>query len=409
MVEVNSESYSPFFVPLEKFTGMIKVYLSGNNTRVDTDEGSYSFCPGKTRLFINQEHFFLFDGLVGQTLRLGKYTNIARVDGQLFQSTEQCFEYLETVINARTDKEVNATIQTDSFEAKANYGYNVSVGVYDVRVGLPTNKVTNDYFVIDAMAFNDDGVIVVGDLWVIDSKQEVTFLWDGASWIPSVTLEAYVPHVTVRMSGAGLMDVSVVGATGVKWIMQDGNVYDSGVQVPSGDINRPKIVFSGTGWVKLYCDDFSIVEVDAHATPMCNSTIADFSDVTYSLILFGTPLVSGLIEDVKATSIFKLNANDLVEGDLSALSNVAYILNITNCSNISSNSSTENCSATAMQMYSNNFSQIELNNLITYNYNLANTNKTLNITDNTVPDTATIAMITEMTTNRGWTITYDQP
>ena len=42
------------------------------------------------------------------------------------------------------------------------------------------------------------------------------------------------PHVTIRMSGSGLMDFSISGATGVKWIMQDGTVYSQDNEVPSG-------------------------------------------------------------------------------------------------------------------------------------------------------------------------------
>ncbi len=224
---------------------------------------------------------------------------------------------------------------------------------------------------------------------------------------PSPTPEA--PHATIRMNATGLMDFSVSGATGVKWIMQDGTVFDQDSQVPSGDINHPKIMFSGAGWVKLYCDDFSVVQISGGSTSnRCVSNLEDFSVASYGLLINNMVNITGdvnILSDI--TYRFGATNLDKITGDISKFTNATNIVSCSGCINLTSNSSELNCSATTMNFKGCNFSQLEINNLIKYNYDLNNTNKTLNITNNSIPDTATLAMIQEMTTNRGWTIYYD--
>lgn len=220
--------------------------------------------------------------------------------------------------------------------------------------------------------------------------QIVDFLSYSALFKSNASPVPDFPHVTIRMSGAGLMDFSVSGATGVKWVMSTGEVYAQNSQVPSGDINRPKIVFSGAGWVKLYADKLGESDEYYNVRPnntreLCISNTKDFSVLSWFLQLSGTN----------------------VSGEISHLSNIRNNLQLVNCNLVTNNAFEINPTATAMYFQGCDFSQQEINNLITYNYNLNNTNKTLNITNNSIPDATTLAMITEMQTNRGWTILHD--
>lgn len=217
--------------------------------------------------------------------------------------------------------------------------------------------------------------------------QIVDFLSYSALFKSNASPAPDFPHVTIRMSGAGLMDFSISGATGVKWVMYSGEVYTQGSQVPSGNINNPKIQFSEEGWVKLYVDDFSVTQVVDNITDsLCVSNLYDFKD---------------------ATNYLRLTQCINIDGDISSLSNTLSYVRCLSMTKITCNSQFLACSANYMDFGNCDFSQLEIYNLIKYNYDLNNTNKTLNITNNSIPDAATIAMINEMQTNRGWTILHD--
>ena len=285
--------------------------------------------------------------------------------------------------------------------------------------------------------------------------QIVDFLSYSALFKSNASPVPDFPHVTIRMSGAGLMDFSASGATGVKWVMSTGEVYTQGSQVPSGDINHPKIIFNEAGWVKLYVDDFSIISMlnDNATNNLCISELIDFkncyritlanayniaghlSDVDFfDYFLTDTPLITGDLSAISFNSDFvyirilsKLitgdlsdinNSNtpffnnlylrsELITGDLSSVNISCYNIDLSECNSLTVSNSFNGISFINATFRDCDFSQLEIYNLIKYNYDLNNTNKTLNITNNSIPDAATLAMITEMQTNRGWTILHD--
>lgn len=238
--------------------------------------------------------------------------------------------------------------------------------------------------------------------------QIVDFLSYSALFKSNASPVPDFPHVTIRMSGAGLMDLSVSGATGVKWVMYTGEVYTQGSQVPSGDINRPQIQFSEAGWVKLYVDDFSVITdlfIGSVGTFIV-SRIADFAASPYINLAGGINIEGDLSESINITRVIALDRCYKVTGDVKYITATDFVSFRQN-ELITINDSTDAISANTMFLDSCNLSQLEIYNLIKYNYDLNNTNKTLNITNNSVPDATTLAMINEMTTTRGWTITHD--
>lgn len=240
--------------------------------------------------------------------------------------------------------------------------------------------------------------------------QIINFLSYSALFKSNASPVPDFPHVTIRMSGAGLMDFNVSGATGVKWVMYSGEVYTQGSQVPSGNINRPQIVFSEAGWVKLYVDDWSTVVITSNTTGgKCISTLEDFNIPADGLNINYSTNIKGDIAVLNFENLRSLIASfcSNLSGDISSLATLDVYVSLSNNDKITSNSSVSNCSANTMNFSNCDFSQLEIYNLIKYNYDLNNTNKTLNITNNSVPDATTLAMINEMTTNRGWTITHD--
>lgn len=261
--------------------------------------------------------------------------------------------------------------------------------------------------------------------------QIVDFLSYSALFKSNTSPVPDFPHVTIRMSGAGLMDFSVSGATGVKWVMYTGEVYTQDSQVPSGDINRPQIQFTEAGWVKLYVDDFNIIELRGNNTnELLSSKLRDFDNIVLYLNLNQASELTGDISELnkdivnfqtiisrKITGNITLLQNTIttfnarkaerLTGDVSGLRNITISVNMSYVTGITINKSDDACSANFMDFSYCDLSQLEIYNLIKYNYDLNNTNKTLNITNNSTPDATTLAMITEMQTNRGWTILHD--
>lgn len=370
---------------------MVRVYLSGSNTRADFDDGrKLSFCPKQTRLSVDITGVFsLTDNILKVSERLGRYADVEGLNGQTFTDTESCLLYLESVVNPPKGV-IYEDFNTSGFTAKIGYRHNVAIlDQKDLNVNYPLGAVDGDRFFIVPLVNMELDSIIVGGEYIIESKNKeiTTFTFNGANWIPiGGDVSAYQERVKIRMSGAGLMDFSVSGAAGVKWVMSTGEVYTQGSQVPSGDINRPKIVFSEAGWVKLYCDNFSTVTLRGNNNGILpyTSKLSDFNVSIFNLYLQNSPRITG---DVSVLNI--LNNITLTGANISIL----YLDNA--------------ISANQMYLDSCNLSQLEIYNLIKYNYDLNNTNKTLNITNNSIPDAATIAMINEMTTNRGWTITHD--
>lgn len=370
---------------------MVRVYLSGSNTRADFDDGrKLSFCPKQTRLSVDITGVFsLTDNILKVSERLGKYGDIEGLNGQTFTDVESCLLYLESVVNPPKGA-IYEDFNTSSFTAKTGYRHNVAIlDQKDLNVNYPLGAVDGDRFFIVPLVDMELDSIIVGGEYIIESKNKeiTTFTFNGTSWIPiGGDVATYQERVKIRMSEAGTMDFSASGATGVKWVMYTGEVYTQDAQVPSGDINRPQLVFSEPGWVKLYVDDFSVALIADNTTNLlCVSSLDDFSAATYWL-------------SVNTTN---------VHGDLASLINVAERASFISSIGITSNSSVLNCSTNTMNFQNCNFSQSEIYNLIKYNYDLNNTNKTLNITNNSIPNATTLAMINEMTTSRGWVITHD--
>ena len=151
-----------------------------------------------------------------------------------------------------------------------------------------------------------------------------------------------------------------------------------------GDINRPQIVFNGAGWVKLYCDDFSVVNLNGVNQLLCNSTLYDFKTPIYYLYLFGCLAISGDVGILESgvrdiCNFYGLNNLTITKGI-----DVRY-LNVVNCE----------------------LSQNDIYTQVLFDYNSNILNRSREFQGNTIPDQTTIDMITEMTTNRGWTIYYD--
>lgn len=237
--------------------------------------------------------------------------------------------------------------------------------------------------------------------------QIVDFLSYSALFKSNASPVPDFPHVTIRMSGAGLMDFSVSGATGVKWVMSTGEVYIQDSQVPSGDINHPQINFSEAGWVKLYVDNFSIVSISRNTYPgLIISNTSDFSVKCLDLNISYTN-TSGFIGELNCVrNLDAAFVSGRLTGDVSDISATSFV-NIDSQRELSISSESNSISANTMLFKNCNLSQLEIYNLIKYNYDLNNTNKTLDITNNSVPNATTLAMITEMQTNRGWTILHD--
>lgn len=439
---------------------MVRVYLSGSNTRADFDDGrKLSFCPKQTRLSVDITGVFsLTDNILKVSERLGKYADIEGLNGQTFTDVESCLLYLESVVNPPKGA-IYEDFNTSSFTAKIGYRHNVAIlDQRDLNVDYPLGAVDGDrFFIVPLVNLELDSVIVGGE-YIIESKNKeiTTFTFNGTSWIPAGgDVATYQERVKIRMSGAGLMDFSVSGATGVKWVMYSGEVYTQNSEVPSGDINQPQIVLNEAGWVKLYVDDWSSVSMlnDNNTNNLCISSLFDFrecykitlsrafnitgdlNDVSFfDYFLTDTSLITGDLSDISFSSNFvyirilsKLitgnlsdinNPNDyffnnlylrssLITGDLSSVNISCYNIDLSECTNLTITSSVDGISFVNASFRNCNFSQSEIYNLIKYNYDLNNTNKTLNITNNSIPDATTLAMITEMTKNRGWVITHD--
>lgn len=281
----------------------------------------------------------------------------------------------------------------NDFYAKVDHDYNVSVlNQKDIIVYYPTNPKNGDSFYIKSPNNLELDSIIIGNEWIIESKdgESTAFTYNGSNWIPSSGIvKAYQKRVKIRMSGAGKMDFNIEGATGVRWEMHTGEIYTQNTQVPSGDINRPQINFTEAGWVKLYCDNF-------------NTNVGLKNNSTTSLCVSNT----GDFEVLKRTLILR---NTNITGDISKLKDIYLYLDLFNCDLIESSSSFLNISANTMILDSCNLSQLEIYNLIKYNYDLNNTNKTLNIKGNAAPNAETQAMIDEMGKpivegGRGWSI-----
>lgn len=415
---------------------MVRVYLSGSNTRADFDDGrKLSFCPKQTRLSVDITGVFsLTDNILKVSERLGKYGDIEGLNGQTFTDVESCLLYLESVVNPPKGA-IYEDFNTSDFTAKIGYRHNVAIlDQKDLNVSYPLGAVDGDRFFIVPLVNLELDSIIVGGEYIIESKNNevTTFTFNGANWIPiGGEVSIYQERVKIRMSRAGLMDFSVSGATGVKWVMSTGEVYTQDFQVPSGDINNPRIIFSEAGWVKLYVDDFSTLELRQEESEigLINSTLSDFAVTMKSLSLryikesdlselkpplflfsiFGASINKNTRTEVISTRYFYIyegGVSDII-ADLALFKNVQSNLFISSIKTITCNSSTLATSANNMNFANSNMTQQSIYNLIKYNYDLNNTNKTLGITNNSIPDAATIAMITEMQTNRGWTITHD--
>lgn len=303
-------------------------------------------------------------------------------------------------VSAQQEREFNV----DFPEARPDTSYKLDVQGWNEQTVLfeGNNVVIRNIIQYHSLVKRVDG-------FNIKFFQTIDFLSYSALFKSNASPVPDFPHVTIRMSGAGLMDFSASGATGVKWVMYSGEVYTQDAQVPSGDINNPKIQFNEAGWVKLYVDDFSNVIVeDNNTNSLCISNSFDFNAVLYTLYLQSTSVVININDFNNLTHELTSRFNGQTTGDLSSLKNVLSRIYIEGSNvNLTIASSSIAASANLMILAGCNLSQLEIYNLIKYNYDLNNTNKTLNITNNSVPDATTLAMINEMTTNRGWTITHD--
>lgn len=190
-------------------------------------------------------------------------------------------------------------------------------------------------------------------------------------------------NVLIQMSGAGTMDFSVSGATGVEWEMYTGEVYTQNSEVPSNDINRPQIVFNEGGWVKLYVNDWDSATVSDNSTnALANGNLCDFNVVKNTLTL-GSTLVYGDVSCVSADNVITLRGSN----------------------RITINDSTNAISADQMFLDSCDLSELYIYNLVKYNYDLNAQNGQLDLTGvNAIPNAATELLIVEMETNRGWNI-----
>lgn len=324
-------------------------------------------------------------------------------------------------VSAQQEREFNV----DFPEARPDTSYKLDVQGWKEQTVLfeGSNVVIRNIIQYHSLIKRVDG-FSVKFFQIVDFLSYSALFKSNASPVPDF------PHITIRMSGAGLMDFSVSGATGVKWIMQNGTIYSQNSEVPSGDINRPQIQFTEAGWVKLYVNDFSttrIISNPGNGDRMI-SDLSDFSVTLNRLQFDDCPSLSGKLSDVKATSYFSVRDADDITGVISDLNTSLRNLIISRCANIkgdladasfvdvffeargsnfTSLRSDLNVSANTIYLQDNDFSQLEIYNIIKYNYDLNNTNKTLNITNNSIPDATTLAMITEMQTNRGWTILHD--
>lgn len=302
-------------------------------------------------------------------------------------------------VSAQQEREFNV----DFPEARPDTSYKLDVQGWKEQTVLfeGSNVVIRNMIQYHSLVKRVDG-FSVKFFQIVDFLSYSALFKSNASPVPDF------PHVTIRMSGAGLMDFSVSGATGVKWVMYTGEVYIQDSQVPSGDINHPQINFSEAGWVKLYVDDFSVSRIyDNNTSNVVSSSTSDLAVEVSRLVITGQSKFIGNISELNVLDYIVMTGCPDIKGDASSLSHVVTYVGIRDADEFTILSSTLACSANTMDFRNCNLSQLEIYNLIKYNYDLNNTNKTLNITNNSIPDAATLAMITEMQTNRGWTILHD--
>lgn len=212
-------------------------------------------------------------------------------------------------------------------------------------------------------------------------------------------------NVLIEMRAEGVMDVSISNATGVEWEMYTGEVCTQNPEVPSGDINRPQIVFSEKGWVKLYVDDFSSATLDTNSTKeKIGGMVDNFAQVTYRLSIDLASNMKGNAKNLKATNWLRLFSCSNVDFDYSEGDREVVDLRVQNMNGVATS---ESAGYLFLTCYLNNanLTQSSIYNLIKFNYDKNRQNGLLDVTGiNAIPDAATELLIVEMETSRGWNI-----
>jgi len=173
-------------------------------------------------------------------------------------------------------------------------------------------------------------------------------------------------------------------------------------------INFDRIIIISITGVKGNFNELSVNFFYLYILPFINGDLSSLFNSIYYVYLQSLPLVTGdLLNLSNVYYNLHLQSLPLVTGDLSNLSNVYYNLHLVNLPLITANSVNFHISLKKVYLRILNFSETELENIVTSLYNNAQTGGTLDITQNTTPNSATITMINTMVNDRGWTINYD--
>lgn len=330
------------------------------------------------------------------------------------------FSRSSLMIEEKAKSEVVDTNMIDDFDAEEGKTYFVSTASKKIVITPPQMAEDGDSFSIvpvnDLTTNNiefEDYVISTTD----NAKTTFTYSSADQKWTLSGGYFIKREFVTIRMGDPGTMDFGISGATAVYWKMDDGTIYDKSGLVPSGKLFRPKLVFNKPGWVKLYCDNFSYARIESGLTGShLISNLIDFSNATHKLYFSvrGVPNLTGDLSSIKATNTLTIALADKITGDLSSLSAITERIYLYGTTKITSNSSTKNASANNMSFIDCDFSQLEIYNLIKYNYDIGGNSKILNVTGvNAIPNAETQRMIDTMGTpidqgGRGWSIAQNR-
>jgi hypothetical protein len=128
--------------------------------------------------------------------------------------------------------------------------------------------------------------------------------------------------------GAGLLDFSVIGGTGLLWVFPDGTT--STASLPAKTVTA--------GETLLYCDNWSAATLRLNDSSTNANYLGDLSDLpalANYLSLTNCSNITGDLSDLPAlTNTLSLTNCTKITGDLSDLPALTYALDLTNCSNI---------------------------------------------------------------------------
>jgi hypothetical protein len=134
------------------------------------------------------------------------------------------------------------------------------------------------------------------------------------------------PYIPIRMN-AGLMDFSVTGHDGVKWVFPDGTVSNA---------DRPAVTMATSGVVRLYLRNPSksgVVVNDINTNANFVGYLKDFNKLTYSLNLANTG-VTGKLSDLGGRLTYQLILSNCssITGSLSdLLGKIETTIDMTGC------------------------------------------------------------------------------